>query len=458
MLAEGRGHILSSILTKLLSQEGDKPSGRRDSRDSETLDDQIHRPGFGPLQPQPGFPSSSIGSTAGSDIAPNTPPPAITPGSAPMSPPPGGNGNPYEPSAGNQEQTAYDRYGFSDIGQSGEDRMEHSPEPALFTTSTYIPPRSVQMPLFVTTQSLSPSVTLQTTVPELEYTWTSTSDNSNSNYSTPSDMSRPRQHPPLSSLDWQTTPNMLAPNYSAGVRREISTGGGLATMSTSFYVPPPFPVSPHLPPVPHHPYGTLLSEPLMPSFGEEQTHLLDPSISGHHAIHHQSPSVRSPSPQTSVSVSGQAADTLVTPAPLHRVDPMAQVIRQKEIVVNEGNADVSMVILGAGWARNNPGGAGIPTAPGLATFNGCGIGGVSTVTPLPRVVRNSIPSYIDAYWEHVHHCFPFVHRRSVEEAGEEVLRCAMAAMATQYLNSKEDRIRGSQLHEYAWQEAKRVSI
>jgi hypothetical protein len=33
----------------------------------------------------------------------------------------------------------------------------------------------------------------------------------------------------------------------------------------------------------------------------------------------------------------------------------------------------------------------------------------------------------------------------------------MAAVATQYLNSKEDRTRGNQLHEFAWHEAKRVS-
>jgi hypothetical protein len=39
----------------------------------------------------------------------------------------------------------------------------------------------------------------------------------------------------------------------------------------------------------------------------------------------------------------------------------------------------------------------------------------------------------------------------------DVLRCAMAAVATQYLDSKEDRLNGNLLHEYAWQEVKRVS-
>ncbi|CCF36839.1 hypothetical protein CH063_08315, partial [Colletotrichum higginsianum] len=31
----------------------------------------------------------------------------------------------------------------------------------------------------------------------------------------------------------------------------------------------------------------------------------------------------------------------------------------------------------------------------------------------------------------------------------------MAALATQHLSTKEDRIRGNQLHEYAWQQSRR---
>jgi hypothetical protein len=76
----------------------------------------------------------------------------------------------------------------------------------------------------------------------------------------------------------------------------------------------------------------------------------------------------------------------------------------------------------------------------------------------PRgAVRAAIPGYLDVYWDKVHPVLPVVHRQSFEAAPEEALRCAMAAVATQYLPSKEDRTRGNQLHEYAWHEAKRVS-
>lgn len=77
--------------------------------------------------------------------------------------------------------------------------------------------------------------------------------------------------------------------------------------------------------------------------------------------------------------------------------------------------------------------------------------------PLPAAIRTAIPGYLDVYWEKVHPVLPIVHRQSFEAEPEDVLRCAMAAVATQHLDTKEDRNRGNQLHEHAWQEAKRVS-
>jgi hypothetical protein len=52
---------------------------------------------------------------------------------------------------------------------------------------------------------------------------------------------------------------------------------------------------------------------------------------------------------------------------------------------------------------------------------------------------------------------PLIHRQTFEAAPEDVLKCAMAAVATQHLDNREDRTRGNQLHEFAWQEVKRVS-
>ncbi|KAM0287225.1 hypothetical protein ACHAQH_000539 [Verticillium albo-atrum] len=81
----------------------------------------------------------------------------------------------------------------------------------------------------------------------------------------------------------------------------------------------------------------------------------------------------------------------------------------------------------------------------------------SSLSPPPASAYRAIPYYIEVYWDKFHHLFPIVHRRTFEEAVEQsdVLRCAMAAVATQYLAGKEDRIRGNQLHEYAWQQARR---
>lgn len=124
-------------------------------------------------------------------------------------------------------------------------------------------------------------------------------------------------------------------------------------------------------------------------------------------------------------------------------------VPQKELVVGDGTEEVSMGVLGGGGSSPHWNGA-------ILTGPGCGISGMMS-TALPRSVRNAIPAYVDVYWERFHHFCPVVHRQSFEGTGGEVLRCAMAAIATQFLNGKEDRVRGSQLHEYAWQEAKRVS-
>lgn len=108
------------------------------------------------------------------------------------------------------------------------------------------------------------------------------------------------------------------------------------------------------------------------------------------------------------------------------------------------------------WPSNSPGD--VLTGSALAGVGGCGSGGMTVVAPLPRSARNSIPSYLDVYWEKFHALYPFIHRGMVEGVGEDALRCAMAAIATQFLDNKDDRIRGNQLHEFASQEAKRVSI
>jgi len=125
--------------------------------------------------------------------------------------------------------------------------------------------------------------------------------------------------------------------------------------------------------------------------------------------------------------------------------------------------------MGIGYPGDHDGGRspsgdhGNPGTDMLSALNlemgaGCGMPGVAMAIPLARPVRMAIPGYLEVYWSRVHPQLPIVHRPSFEAGSQDILRCAMAAVATQYLNGREDRIRGNQLHEYAWQEAKRVSF
>jgi hypothetical protein len=86
------------------------------------------------------------------------------------------------------------------------------------------------------------------------------------------------------------------------------------------------------------------------------------------------------------------------------------------------------------------------------------VSGMEEPVPLAREVRAAIPTYIETYWLRFQHLYPIVHRRSFDATADDVLQCAMAAVATQYLDSKEDRTRGNQLHEFAWQVLIRVRI
>lgn len=75
------------------------------------------------------------------------------------------------------------------------------------------------------------------------------------------------------------------------------------------------------------------------------------------------------------------------------------------------------------------------------------------MAPLSDDAVRSMPTYLDVYWQKVHPMYPIIHRATLEEASDDqadVLRCAMAAVATQFLGHRDDRIKGSELHGYAW--------
>lgn len=115
----------------------------------------------------------------------------------------------------------------------------------------------------------------------------------------------------------------------------------------------------------------------------------------------------------------------------------------------------------------------IPSMPSGRIFglSGCGSqppdGGSLLNTELPvslaAAVSEAVPGYLKVYWDKVHPNYPIIHKHTFGKATMavrehlEVLQCAMAAVATQYLADKDDRMKGAQLHAYAWQKSKLVS-
>ncbi|KAM0424608.1 hypothetical protein ACHAPT_010134 [Fusarium lateritium] len=115
----------------------------------------------------------------------------------------------------------------------------------------------------------------------------------------------------------------------------------------------------------------------------------------------------------------------------------------------------------------------IPSIPSGRAFglSGCGSqppGGGSLLNtelpvPLTAAASEAVPEYLKVYWDKVHPNYPIIHKHTFGKASAavaehlEVLRCAMAAVATQFLADKDDRMKGAQLHAYAWQKSKLVS-
>ncbi|KAF4785744.1 hypothetical protein HER10_EVM0009467 [Colletotrichum scovillei] len=294
--------------------------------------------------------------------------------------------------------------GYSLSGQSSQQPMLQPSNgdfntPPSFSSIDYQPRTTPEYPpLYLQTSGLE----LQT--PELSHAqdpmgWPSSA--SDSTYSTPSDNSR-RAFWPTAAPDWQN--NLLSPCPTGGYETIGATGPMLYHYSTSPQLNTPQ-VYPML--------GTSIS-----TYSDEQT-FRDPQ---------QQPrfpnTVRSLTPPVT-SASAQSCETLVTPStalPSDRMMNSYACLGRKEVA------------------------SGLLAAPALMQGS------------LPMSICRAIPGYLDVYWEKFHPHFPIVHRRTFEAAAEqfEVLRCAMAAVATQYLSGKEDRIRGDQLHEYAWQQSKYI--
>ena len=89
--------------------------------------------------------------------------------------------------------------------------------------------------------------------------------------------------------------------------------------------------------------------------------------------------------------------------------------------------------------------------------------GSNAADSLDKEARSAVPSYLNVYWDRVYDLNPIVHRSIFEGSSDgppehlEVLRCALAAVATQFLEDKLHRINGHHLYTYALSSAKVVS-
>ncbi|KAJ6783340.1 hypothetical protein PWT90_04339 [Aphanocladium album] len=92
--------------------------------------------------------------------------------------------------------------------------------------------------------------------------------------------------------------------------------------------------------------------------------------------------------------------------------------------------------------------------PGMGFIDQFATQGVQ-ILALSQSVREAVPVYLEVYWNKVHPMYPIIHRHTFEKALEamsestDVLQCAMAAVATQFLGHEDHRINGSQLHFHA---------
>ncbi|KAL3608200.1 hypothetical protein FPOAC2_03193 [Fusarium poae] len=96
------------------------------------------------------------------------------------------------------------------------------------------------------------------------------------------------------------------------------------------------------------------------------------------------------------------------------------------------------------------------------TSGGNGLLSTQDLMPLAlsSAASEAIPRYLEVYWNQVHPQKPIVHKHTFQDVPEEeiehihVLQCAMAALATQFIPNADDRMKGAELHAYAWQKSK----
>ncbi|KAI1816243.1 hypothetical protein GGS20DRAFT_245829 [Poronia punctata] len=130
--------------------------------------------------------------------------------------------------------------------------------------------------------------------------------------------------------------------------------------------------------------------------------------------------VRSPTPST-VTLSAQTAEHLVT---------LGHSVSSHPAVLGRRKASVAL----------------------LSPYPGAGFPAAQALKPAQL---NAIPRYLDLYWKRFDTLFPLVHRWSLKNTVDDTLRCAMAAVGSQFLQSEEDRSNGEILHSFVYGEVRR---
>ncbi|KAI0134773.1 hypothetical protein BJ170DRAFT_217103 [Xylariales sp. AK1849] len=408
-------------------QEGDKSSGMGTSDNSRrTSNASVDEgaPSMGYIQANlAGGSSTRRISTTSSDMPPNPSYPSNTPsyqsmggagdGSNPMSPPQlPGRRESYQPTSSQPPGgSGYVLTGAPQIPTINQpSSLDGSPNGMSYALDFQSPRTSSPFPLYVVTQGLSnlPSLTLPDTNPGLLAPDASPWASTDSSFSTPSDHGHRRTYAraygsPTS--DWPV--NSYVPAYAPAPHGLSDEGLEAMTSTAPILFSNPFTTSSH------NPFSGHLQVDPMHMFQDD---FFD------HAQQHPYPTVRSPTPPN-ISSSVQSAESLVTLAPA-LPDTQAMVGHHKD------QAALMGTLSGAAFATAH-------TLP-------------------PRSTLNAMPNFLEVYWKRFDTLFPLVHRRSFEAAPQDMLRYAMAAVATQFLDGKEDRNKGTQLHEFAWQEVRRV--
>ncbi|AEO64534.1 uncharacterized protein THITE_47417 [Thermothielavioides terrestris NRRL 8126] len=347
-------------------------------------------------------------------------------------------------------------------------------------------PRTGPHPISVDTHGLQLPSAQPTELPELHDASTWPSSASDSTYSTPAS-DAPRSSRPWTqgrrspTADW--TASQRPPPYPGSGSRALQSPGpgaeGVPAFQSSLFIKSSYTDAPPS----EHSFPGLLNVPSSigcssPGTPGQHHPLLSASSNGTVRPHpRQHPDQRSNSVSTS---RGRADETLVVSAPPlpDRLDPMVHLDRRKGAMMeaHQDLMDPQAAICGldllGGIAVGYGAGSGITASPGadhgghgadvvaeldLAMGGGCAMPTpISITVPLPGHIRAAIPRYLEVYWASIDPVLPLVHRQSFEAAPDDVLSCAMAAVATQYFSSREDRNRGNDLHEFAWQELKRV--